>query len=511
METIHGYRGCEADRRGRMLASALGWLVGFGLVAAPVLAVEPPKPTPELLTKGKELFKKECSVCHGAEGKGDGPAAYLLFPAPRDFTRGVFKLRSTPSGEPPLASDILRTITEGVPGSAMPGFPQLSEQDRWALVYHLKKVGNLGEPEKAVTVKGVPPATPKRIARGKALYKDLKCWECHGEKGVGDGPSALTTKDDWGFPNPPNNFPQGVFKGGARPNDIYLRFTTGMDGSAMPSYEDSVGPDDRWSLVHYVKSLSGRRVVRQPGAGTIQAVRVKKLPAGPEDPGWAKVKPSSVPLMVLWQRIQWSHAVQVKAAHDGERIAFLLAWEDETPGARPLKHHEFADAAALQFVLKPRKGGEGPQFTMGDEDSLVNIWYWRADREKAGQGSGRNVRGAGGGARHSLVVPVAAATDGRGPVSRPDRTPPIEDLNALGFGTVTPQSAAEQNVEGRSVRRGKGWAVFFTRTLDGEGPLDVRLAPGGSFPVAFAVWDGGLSDRDGQKAVSTWYTLRFEK
>src|SRR4051812_9412553 len=63
-----------------------------------------------------DLYQARCAVCHGVAGQGDGPAAALLTPAPRDFTTGVYKFRSTPSGTLPTEADVLRTITRGLPG-----------------------------------------------------------------------------------------------------------------------------------------------------------------------------------------------------------------------------------------------------------------------------------------------------------------------------------------------------------------------------------------------------------
>ncbi len=55
---------------------------------------------------GRTLYEQHCVVCHGEEAMGDGEAAQSLFPKPRDFTWGVFKVRSTPSGEPPTDEDL---------------------------------------------------------------------------------------------------------------------------------------------------------------------------------------------------------------------------------------------------------------------------------------------------------------------------------------------------------------------------------------------------------------------
>ena len=50
---------------------------------------------------GRTSYDKHCALCHGTAGKGDGPAADLLLPRPRDFTAGKYKIRTTPSGQLP--------------------------------------------------------------------------------------------------------------------------------------------------------------------------------------------------------------------------------------------------------------------------------------------------------------------------------------------------------------------------------------------------------------------------
>ena len=54
--------------------------------------------TPETVEKGKLIYFKRCSFCHGLEGDGNGPAADFLDPRPRDFTAGTYKFRTTQSG-----------------------------------------------------------------------------------------------------------------------------------------------------------------------------------------------------------------------------------------------------------------------------------------------------------------------------------------------------------------------------------------------------------------------------
>jgi cytochrome c553 len=80
---------------------------------------------------------------------------------------------------------------------------------------------------------------------------------CHGEQGRGDGPSAPTLKDNRDLPIAATNLTRlARFKNGARPEDIYRTLVTGLAGTPMPSYADSLEPDQVWDLVYYVLSLS---------------------------------------------------------------------------------------------------------------------------------------------------------------------------------------------------------------------------------------------------------------
>ncbi len=41
-------------------------------------------------TQGKNLYENKCQMCHGADGKGNGPAAAAFNPKPADFTNPDF-------------------------------------------------------------------------------------------------------------------------------------------------------------------------------------------------------------------------------------------------------------------------------------------------------------------------------------------------------------------------------------------------------------------------------------
>lgn len=208
---------------------------------------------------GKEVFEAHCIGCHGERGNGAGPAATFLWPLPRDFTAGVFKFRTTPSGTLPTDGDLVRTITRGVRWTAMPTWHEVGEKERLAVVTYLKTLSRRWKEDATEAPLVIPPApraTPQLLVEGKALYERAKCAECHGETGKGDGPSAGTLKDDFERPIQPADFTRGELKAGATVADVYRTMTTGLDGTPMPSFADAMTDAERWAISYYVLSLS---------------------------------------------------------------------------------------------------------------------------------------------------------------------------------------------------------------------------------------------------------------
>jgi mono/diheme cytochrome c family protein len=103
-------------------------LVASTALAAPKAKV--PKPSKELLEKGKAAFTMNCVACHGDKGDGAGPAAVALDPKPRSFIADAFK-----NGDKP--EQVFKTVSEGIQGTPMVAYGHLSEEDRWGLVYHV--------------------------------------------------------------------------------------------------------------------------------------------------------------------------------------------------------------------------------------------------------------------------------------------------------------------------------------------------------------------------------------
>ena len=101
------------------LAPRLPLLTGAALLLlAASIARDGPEPAASL-ERGRELYAQHCAVCHGETGDGRGQAAYLLSPAPRDFSEGLFRVASTWNSVPTDA-DLAQTLRRGMPGSSMP-------------------------------------------------------------------------------------------------------------------------------------------------------------------------------------------------------------------------------------------------------------------------------------------------------------------------------------------------------------------------------------------------------
>src|SRR2546422_1324993 len=229
------------------------------LVSVSVITVSPRE---DLLVLGREVYRARCAGCHGSTGDGNGPAATFLFPRPRDFTLGVFKFRTTPSGSLPTDGDLYRTVTRGVRWTAMPTWHEIPDKERIAVVSYIKSFSSRwkdDKPEPPVVIGEPPTATPDLIARGRDLYQKAKCAQCHGETGKGDGESAPDLRDDQRLPIPPTDFGRRRFKGGSTARDIYRTMTLGLDGTPMPSFADSMSDEERWAISYYVLSLSAWR------------------------------------------------------------------------------------------------------------------------------------------------------------------------------------------------------------------------------------------------------------
>jgi cytochrome c oxidase cbb3-type subunit I/II len=228
-----------------------------------------PRRSEEWIEEGRRLYTRRCSGCHGLKGDGNGPAATFMYKfRPRNFNQAVFKFREV-KGTLASDGDLMRTITRGVRGTAMPSWHMLPEKDRLAIIQYIKfelavdRTSNppyvfyQQEPPGAPIFLGNPPKPSReQVARGKDVWQQAKCWECHGQTGKGDGEKAGTLKEDLGYAIRPADLTTGQFKSGTGVEDIFRTMTTGLSGTPMPSYEQSLPEADRWALAYYVLSLS---------------------------------------------------------------------------------------------------------------------------------------------------------------------------------------------------------------------------------------------------------------
>jgi mono/diheme cytochrome c family protein len=221
---------------------------------------------------GKKTYEERCLICHGSQGDGLGPAGVLrrtelsgrlIEVYSRDFQVGTFKFRTTPTGCLPTDKDLMRIITQGIPRSFMPAHKDVAPEAREAVMEYIKSFSERWEEEDPCDpIKVNKPATvgsPASVIRGKKVYKEMQCGQCHGETGIGDGPKANELKDDWGKKILPFNFTTGDLKRGSSPENIYITFTTGLDGSGMPSYEEYPKEKERWDLVSYTLEMMKRK------------------------------------------------------------------------------------------------------------------------------------------------------------------------------------------------------------------------------------------------------------
>ena len=208
----------------------------------------------------KLVYDANCASCHGRDGHGDGPAAAPLRVAPRDFTKGVYKFRSTTSGSLPSEQDLIRTISSGLPGSSMAGWKgRLTDAQIAAVAGYVTEFSPRFKSEKPTTVPLSPavPNSPESIAKGSKAFENLACAACHGEYGAKTGAVVQVLKDDWGRDVRAADLTEPwTFRGGATAADVFMRLKSGINGTPMPSFGDTAKDPDLWNVANYVVSLS---------------------------------------------------------------------------------------------------------------------------------------------------------------------------------------------------------------------------------------------------------------
>lgn len=487
----------------------------------------PAEPTPEQLENGKKVYFSKCVWCHGVEGAGDGPGADRLWPRPRNFIQGTFKVRHTFSGELPLLEDLFLTVTHGLPGSAMPPWDGiLNEQQRRDVVsfvaFELMQDRSFTDEEfeyvtelKLDTLEPIP-TSPESIEQGKAVFDRLRCAECHGQEGRGDG-NPFNLKDDWGFPIQPADFHKCWNFRGSRQDaynvkNIFRTFSTGLNGTPMPSFAESTTIEERWHLSNFVSSLCERDADGNPlridpltdkpvisfvlRSGFVEEGGT--IPDDPQDPAWEARERRFIGMagQIIHKTRNFVNKIDnifIRSLYDNDDIAFLFEWNDRSQSITPdgveafmpeeippsgdsaaskvRAYGPFNDAIAIQFptdwasLVPPEK----PRFIHGDDKNSVDLWKWESDGTiKAYTGTG---------ALQPLIEREA--------------------------------SSAGLKVVFSEFKDGK-WTVMVKRALTPENDGDVQFIPGEYIPTVFFAWEGHNGDYGLKMAISTFYNTILE-
>jgi len=104
------------------------------------------------LAMGSTRYRVHCLHCHGVPGDGRGPTSRWVNPHPRDFRAGLFKFHSIDqtkgaSDRPPSRDDLMRTLREGIEGTAMPTFNLLTDEELESLVSYVIHLSIRGQSE----------------------------------------------------------------------------------------------------------------------------------------------------------------------------------------------------------------------------------------------------------------------------------------------------------------------------------------------------------------------------
>ncbi len=278
------------------------------------------------------------------------------------------------------------------------------------------------------------------------------------------------------------------------------------------------------SLSFYMECLSEdyKKALQAKNSGAvfgsnISARKVKgDIPTDPFDDFWkegAFVVLEMDPQMItnpMWPNpsTRW---LRVKAARNGKDIAVMLTWIDSTRNDEMIKSEQYKDQAAIMFPVDQKS--EEPPFTMGGEGEWVNIWQWKATWETSVQTQNKGEdyypepdmdmeKGFGG--NNESYNP--GKVSGNIFADSSMRRSPIEDLNAEGFSTLTTQD--QQDIDGTGKWRNNRWAVIFKRALVNNDENDSQFNSTRT-PIAFAIWNGGNKERNGQKAVTQFHILEY--
>lgn len=257
-------------------------------------------------------------------------------------------------------------------------------------------------------------------------------------------------------------------------------------------------------------------------AAEVHAILRAQLPASVDDKVWieAPLHPAKLILQDMVEpRLMKASTLQVnvQTVTDGNKIAFLLKWDDATESDLP-GPARFADACAIQ--LPSRVDADLPAPQMGEDGRPVEITYWSASSQALVNGRPDTIKGIypaatvdhypfqapslkeGSPEQQEMEKRYSPARAIGNPVSGP-RKQPVQDLIAEGPGTLRPAEKALSTGTGK--RTETGWVVMIVRPL----PEGFRTAARGG-QVAFAVWEGGSQEVGSRKMRTAWIPFTME-
>lgn len=539
LRLIHGKKWAAFGIAGSLLA----WLAipaGRETIRAttPVAAAAEVGQPPPADNRSLQLYLQHCADCHGEKGDSLGPAAKQLEPRPRNLRDYRYRLIS--SSTVPLATmqDVRDVLDRGMPGSAMPSWAHLPEEDRMLLVGQVlqfrkdgardRSIAALKEEgedatedaikkqmEKFLPAAGPPlmPAdlgqpTPESIARGKELFQK-GCASCHGANGKGDGVEKMLTSE--GYVQRPRDLTRGIYKGAHDPIAVYRRLKLGLPGSSMPG-NPQVSHQDLADMTHFCLSLSDE-ATRNSYVARRQAITAKKvdqIPA-PGASGWANG--TELVVFPLWWRDFDNPHLNVQAVHDGKSLAVRMTWKDASENRLAYDAAQFEDMAALQLF----QGKVEPFLGMGSKDGQVEMWLWRGSWGQRPDPSNhllddypfdmplyKEVVKNGKAPPPNFLTAAAAGNQHAGF----NNGLTASQLEARGFGSTTFRPQMSQQVKATAEWKQGQWTVVLVRPLQVDGGLP--LASGERRSIAFAIWDGKAQDRNGQKLITIWQDLVLE-
>ncbi len=546
-------------KAGVLLTTAFGIILVSGSIGGVTLAADAlpagfkagglaPEPSAEMIEAGKRVYFTKCVWCHGVDGAGDGPGADRLWPRPRNFNQGTFKIRHTASGELPLfdakkpvpgQNDLFETVTHGLPGSAMPPWEGiLTEEQRLQvlsfvttqLVKDRKFTDTKSESQTVLQLADLKPlpANEESLKKGAELVVEKKCVECHGADGRGDG-NAFNLKDDWGFSIQPANWHKCWNFRGSRQDpynvkNIFRTFSTGVNGTPMPSFADNTTVEERWHIANFVNSLCEREADGTPlsidpltdkpkvnfvlSSGVIEG----EISADPENEMWTKRARRIIAMggQITHKPRNFVNRIDdmwMKSVYNDTHVAFMFQWDDRTKsvaeGKLPwpptsvnidvkeqdpktgeegsIASHQnnytvYNDAVAMQTAVKWKElpSPIKPRYLFGsNEEYPVDIMKWEAD------GSLRAFKGTGWDKDF-------------------EERDNYEESSKLLF----------------SEWKNGLWTVIIQRPLgnkkDQDYDEDTFFEMGQYIPTVFFAWDGHNGDAGRKMAVSAFYYVFLE-